>query len=93
MSEAEKRKLQLKKEITLADDLLGLEGNKGWERVKGWMEESVRLAKDNLADEKKTRSMVDVSRYQQTVRLYEKLLGKIEIDKRRGLEARGKLNG
>lgn len=92
MDENKKKRELLEAEVNLANDLVSLDGNNGWERVKGWMLESIKLAKDNLADEKKTRSMVDVARYQQTVRLYEKLLDKIEIDKQRGIKAKEKLD-
>lgn len=74
--------------IEQADALASLDGNNGWAVVESWINEAIKQCKDGLASKKKTKSMVDVARYQAKIEAFSNLLYLKEKTIERGIKAR-----
>lgn len=86
-SEVERKNKIQAKAIADATALQVLEASDGWKIVKGWIDEAVAKAHENVFDEKKTDDWNKYLHYRAVYQTYKKLEALIENRKKEGLKA------
>lgn len=75
------------KAITEANALSAMQESDGWKIIQDWLDEAVKLSKDEVFKPKKTKNWNDYLHYRATHNAYVKLLFMIENKIKAGVKA------